>query len=311
MTTTPVVQPHHLSRKAVIDIRQSTGHQVLTNRESQQLQHAMREQAHHLGWPDERIEVVATDLGRTAQSTDRRDGYKALLAEVALGQVGIVLSYESTRLSRHCTDWYPLLDLCAYQQGLIADRDGVYDAATPNGRLLLGMKGIVSEVELHTWRGRLIAGVQQKAPRGALALALPAGLLRQDDGGVVKDPDRAVHHAITLVFQTFLERKSASQVGRQCRDQGLRLPRRQRNRATVWRTPTGAAGIAILRNPAYAGAFSYGKRQTQVPPDGRRPRQRRVPRAEWKVIMHDRYPAYVTWETFTRIGALLDANSGA
>jgi DNA invertase Pin-like site-specific DNA recombinase len=150
----------------VIDIRQSTGHQVLTNRESQQLQHAMREQARHLGWPDERIEVVETDLGRTAQSTDRRDGYKALLAEVALGQVGIVLSYESTRLSRHCTDWYPLLDLCAYQQCLIADRDGVYDAATPNGRLLLGMQGILSEVELHTLRGRLIAGVQQKAQRG-------------------------------------------------------------------------------------------------------------------------------------------------
>src|SRR5262252_3205309 len=113
MTTTPVAQSHHLSRKAVIYIRQSTGHQVLTNRESQQLQHAMREQAHHLGWPDERIEVVETDLGRTAQSTDRRDGYKALLAEVALGQVGIVLSYESTRLSRNCTAWYPLLDLCA------------------------------------------------------------------------------------------------------------------------------------------------------------------------------------------------------
>src|SRR5919204_3550182 len=311
MTTTPVVQPHHLSRKAVIYIRQSTGHQVLTNRESQQLQHAMREQAHHLGWPDERIEVVETDLGRTAQSTDRRDGYKALLAEVALGQVGIVLSYESTRLSRNCTDWYPLLDLCAYNQCLIADRDGVYDAATPNGRLLLGMKGIVSEVELHTLRGRLIAGVQQKAQRGDLALALPAGLLRQDDGGVVKDPDRAVQHAITLVFQTFLERKSASQVVRQLRDQGLRLPRRHRNRETVWRTPTVAAVSAIVRNPAYAGTFAYGKTQTQVPPGGGRPQQRRRPLAEWKVIVHDRYPAYVTWETFARIAALWDDNYAA
>src|SRR6266699_4414200 len=139
MSMTPVAQPHHLSRKAVIYIRQSTGHQVLTNIESQQLQHAMREHARQLGWPEERIEVVETDLGRSAQSTERRDGYKALLADVALGQVGIVLSYESTRLSRNCTDWYPLLDLCAYNQCLIADRDGVYDAATPNGRLLLGM----------------------------------------------------------------------------------------------------------------------------------------------------------------------------
>ena len=311
MSTTPVTQPHHLSRKAVIYIRQSTGHQVLTNTESQQLQHAMREHARHLGWPDERIEVVETDLGRSAQSTAGRDGYKALLAEVALGQVGIVLSYESTRLSRNCTDWYPLLDLCAYNQCLIADRDGVYDAATPNGRLLLGMKGIVSEVELHTLRGRLIAGVQQKAQRGDLALALPAGLVRQDDGGGVKDPDRAVQHAITLVFQTFLERRSASQVVRLLRDEGLRLPRRHRNRDTVWRLPTVAAVIAILRNPAYAGTFAYGKTQTQVPPGGGRPQQRRRPLAEWKVIMHDRYPAYVTWATFARIAAILDDNYAA
>ena len=311
MSTTPVAQPHHLSRKAVIYIRQSTGHQVLTNTESQQLQHAMREHARHLGWPDERIEVVETDLGRSAQSTAGRDGYKALLAEVALGQVGIVLSYESTRLSRNCTDWYPLLDLCAYNQCLIADRDGVYDAAPPNGRLLLGMKGIVSEVELHTLRGRLLAGVQQKAQRGDLALALPAGLLRQDDGVVVQDPDRAVQHAITLVFQTFLERRSASQVVRLLHDQGLRLPRRHRNRETVWRSPTVAAVIAILRNPAYAGTFAYGKTQTQVPPGGGRPQQRRRPLAEWKVIVHDRYPAYVTWETFARIAALLDDNYAA
>src|SRR2546426_6076466 len=311
MSTTPMVQPHHLRRKAVIYIRQSTGHQVLTNIESQQLQHAMREHAHHLGWPDARIEVVETDMGRTAQSTERRDGYKALLAEVALGQVGIVLSYESTRLSRNCTDWYPLLDLCTYNQCLIADRDGVYDAATPNGRLLLGMKGIVSEVELHTLRGRLIAGVQQKAQRGDLALALPAGLLRQEDGSVVKDPDRAVQQAITLVFQTFLARRAASQVVRLLRDQGLRLPRRHRNCETVWRTPTVAAVIAILRNPAYAGTFVYGKTQTQVPVGGGRSQQRRLPLSAWKVIVHDRYPAYVTWETFARIQAMLDDNYAA
>src|ERR671924_351975 len=311
MPTTELIQSHHLHRKAVISIRQSTGHQVLTITESLQLQHAMRDHAHRRGWHDAHIEGVAADVGRSAQSTAGRDGYQALLSEVALGQVGIVLSYESTRRSRNCTDGYPLLDLCAYNQCLIADRDGVYDAATPNGRLLLGMKGIVSEVALHTLRGRLIAGAQQKAQRGDLALILPAGLLRQDDGVVIKDPDRAVQHTITLVFQTFLERRSASQVVRQFRDQGLRLPRRHLNRETVWRTPTVAAVIAILRNPAYAGAFSYGKRQTQVPPNGRRPRQRRVPRAAWKVIMHDRDPASVTWETFTRIAALLDDNYGA
>jgi DNA invertase Pin-like site-specific DNA recombinase len=257
MSTTPVAQPHHLSRTAVIDIRQSTGHHVLTNTESQQLQHAMREHARHLGWPDARIAVVATDLGRSAQSPAGRDGSKALLAEVALGQVGIGLSYESTRLSRNCTDWYPWRDLCASHQCLIADRDGVYDAAPPNGRLLLGMKGMVSEVALHTLRGRLIAGVQQQAQRGDLALALPAGLLRQDDGGGVQDPDRAVQHARTLVFQTFLECRSASQVVRLLRAEGLRLPRRHRHRE--------------VRNPASAGTCAYGTTQTQVPPGGGRP----------------------------------------
>jgi DNA invertase Pin-like site-specific DNA recombinase len=311
MSTTPVAQPHHLRRKAVIYIRQSTGHHVLTNTESQQLQHAMRAHARPLGWPDERIEVVETDLGRSAQSTAGRDGDKALLAEVALGQLGIVLRSESTRLSRTCTDWSPLLELCAYNQCLIADRDGVYDAAPPNGRLLLGMKGMVSEVALHTLRGRLIAGVQQKAQRGDLALALPAGLVRQDDGGVVQDPDRAGPHAITLVFQRFLERRAASQVVRLLRDQGLRLPRRPRNRETVWRLPPVAAVSAIWRNPAYAGTFAYGKTPTQVPPGGGRPQQRRRPLAAWKVIVPDRSPADVTWETFARIAAILDDHYAA
>jgi hypothetical protein len=157
-------------------------------------------------------------------------------------------------------------------------------------------------------RGRLIAGVQQKAQRGDLALALPAGLLRQDDGVVVKDPDRAVQHAIGLVFQTFLERRSASQVVRLFRDQGLRLPRRHRNCETVWRTPTVAAVIALLRHPAYAGTFAYGKTQSQVLPGGGRPQQRRQPLCQWKVIVHDRYPAYITWETFERIQAIVEDN---
>lgn len=213
---------------------------------------------------------MAADLGRSAQSTAGRDGYKALLSEVALGHVGIVLSYESTRLARICTDWYPLLDLCAYNQCLIADCDGVYDPSAPNGRLLLGMKGILSEVELHTLRGRLIAGVQQKAQRGDLALALPAGLLRLEDGQVVKDPDLAVQHAIMLVFQTFLVRKSTSQVVRIFHDQGLRLPRRHRNCETLWRPPTVAAVVTILRHPAYAGTFVYGKTRMQPRPGAAR-----------------------------------------
>src|SRR5262245_51507908 len=141
MSNSELIQPYHRSRKAVIYIRQSTGHQVLTNLESQRMQHSMREHAQRLGWEDDRIEVVEADTGMTAASTAGRDAYKQLLTQVAAEQVGIILSYESARLSRNCTDWYPLLDLCAYRDCLIADRDGVYDPATPNGRLLLGMKG--------------------------------------------------------------------------------------------------------------------------------------------------------------------------
>src|SRR5215468_3381725 len=204
MSDSSLIQPHHLDRKAVIYIRQSSGHQVLANVESRRMQHAMREHAERLGWGDDRIEVVEADTGTTATSTAGRDAYKTLLSDVALGQVGIILSYESARLSRNCTDWYPLLDLCAYKGCLIADRDGVYDPGSANGRLLLGMKGILSEVEMHTLRGRLIAGVQSKARRGELALALPAGLVRQEDGSVLKDPDLQVQHAISLVFRTFL-----------------------------------------------------------------------------------------------------------
>jgi hypothetical protein len=191
----------------------------------------------------------------------------------------------------------------------MADRDGVYDAATPNGRLLGGMQGIVSDIALHPLRGRLIAGVQHKAQRGDLALLLPAGLRRQDDGVVVKDPDRAVQHAMTWVCQTFLERRSASQVVRQGREHGLRLPRRHRNGETVWRTPTVAAVMAILRHPASAGTFAYGNTQSQVPPGGGRPQQRRQPFSQGKVIVHDRYPASMTWETLARMQASVDDNS--
>ena len=310
MSTSELIQAHHRSRKAIIYVRQSSGHQVLTNVESRRMQHAMREHAQRLGWDDDQIEVVEADTGTTATSTAGREGYKQLLTQVAAQQVGLVLSYESARLSRNCTDWYPLLDLCAYQHCLIADRDGVYDPASPNGRLLLGMKGILSEVELHTLRGRLIAGVQQKAERGELALALPAGLTRQEDGRVVKDPNLQVQQAIDLIFRTFLAVKSASKVVRHFRQQGLRIPRRHRNAEMIWREPTLAAVVTILRNPAYAGAFVYGKTRTvRAMSNGEvRTRQKRRDLSEWRVIVHHRYPSYISWETFEQIQRALREN---
>lgn len=310
MSSSGIVQQQHLNRKAVIYIRQSTGHQVLSNVESRRMQHAMRDHARRLGWGDDQVEVVEADTGVSAQSTAGRDGYKNLLSEVALGQVGIVISYESARLSRNCSDWYPLLDVCAFKDCLIADRDGVYDSGTPNGRLLLGMKGILSEVELHTIRGRLIAGVQNKARRGELALALPAGLLRLEDGRAVKDPDLQVQQAIELVFRSFVELKSTSKVVRHFNEHGLRIPRRHRNEETVWRLATLAAIVGILRNPAYAGAFVYGRTRTvrKLDGDAAQPQQQRRAMNEWSVIVKNRYPAYVSWETFEQIRGILRDN---
>jgi DNA invertase Pin-like site-specific DNA recombinase len=311
MISSEPIQPTHLSRKAVVYIRQSTPHQVLSNTESRKMQHAMREHAQRLGWPSDRIEVVESDTGVTATSTSGRDAYKNLLSEVALGHVGMVLSYESARLSRNCSDWYPLLDVCAIKGCLIGDRDGVYQPWTPNGRLLLGMKGILSEIEMHTIRGRLIAGVQNKARRGDLALALPVGLLRREDGAVIKDPDLQVQQTIDLLFKTFLELKSAARVVRHFNEHGLRIPRRHRNEETVWRAPTLASVVGVLRNPAYAGAFVYGKTQMVRNLDGKgssRPHQKRREMKQWGVIVKDRYPAYLSWETFERIQSALSDN---
>jgi DNA invertase Pin-like site-specific DNA recombinase len=181
MTTSELVTPSHLARKALIYIRQSTLQQVLTNQESLRLQYALRLKAVELGWRSEDIEIIDTDLGQAAAAAQNREGFKEIVSRVTLGEIGIILSSEVTRLSRNCSDWYPLLDICGYRSCLIADRDGVYDPASTNGRLLLGLKDQLSEFELHTIRSRLTAGLLNKAQRGELALSLPIGLVRLPD----------------------------------------------------------------------------------------------------------------------------------
>jgi DNA invertase Pin-like site-specific DNA recombinase len=199
--TSELVTPSHRARKAIIYIRQSTPHQVLSNQESLQLQYALEQRALNLWWQPDDIEIIDADLGLTAAAAQHREGFKEIVSRVTLGQVGIILSSEVTRLSRNCSDWYPLLDICGYKNCLIADGDGVYDPGTPNGRLLLGLKGQLSELELHTIRARMTAGLLNKAKRGELALRLPMGLVRQDDGMVVKDPNREVQERLDLVFR--------------------------------------------------------------------------------------------------------------
>jgi DNA invertase Pin-like site-specific DNA recombinase len=223
--------------------------------------------------------------------------------------VGIILSFDVTRLTRNCSDWYPLLDLCGYRGCLIGDRDGIYDPGSANGRLLLGLKGPLSELELHTIRARLTAGLLNKAQRGELALTLPVGLVRDPGGVVHKNPNLEVQHRLELVFSTFLTVRSASQVLRVFNDQGLTLPRRDRFGAVVWRKPTVAAILSILKHPAYAGAFTYGRTRTvRTGPGPRHARPQKLPLEDWKIRVNDRYPAYISWATYEQIQALLKDN---
>src|SRR5919202_2255063 len=192
-----LVKPHHLDRRAVVYVRQSSPQQVLSNQESLRLQYALHQRARELGWREADIEVIDADLGLSGAAAAHRQGFMDLVALIALGEIGLVVSVEVTRLARNCSDWYPLLDICGHRGCLIADRDGIYDPGLPDGRLLLGLKGTTSEAELHTIRGRLTAGLLSKARRGELALPLPAGLVRDASGVVTKDPNTEVQDRIT------------------------------------------------------------------------------------------------------------------
>ncbi len=308
MFSSNLITPHHLARKAIIYIRQSSPHQVLSNQESLRLQYALKDRARELGWHADDVLVIDSDLGLTATSTQHREGFKELLALVTLGQVGIILSFDVTRLARNCSDFYPLLDLCGYKHCLIADGDGIYDPGSANGRLLLGLKGQLSELELHTIRARMTAGLLNKAQRGELALQLPTGLERLPTGKVVKDPNREVQDRIQLVFTTFLKRGSASKVLEFFKLHDLQLPRRDRFGDLVWKPPRISALLAVLKNPAYAGAFVYGRTRTTTGP---RPTDKAFTRLEleqWKIRVNDVYEAYISWETFERIQTMLRDN---
>lgn len=202
MTTSETIQPHHHKRQALVYLRQSSPQQVLKNAESLKLQYALPERAGQYGWEASTIQVIDTDLCLTGSSTASRAGFQELVTRVGLGQVGIIFAYDVTRLARNCTDWYKLLDLCGYRQCLVGDQEGVYDPATPNGRLILGLKGLIAELELHTIKARLQAGLLNKALRGELALSLPVGLVRDLAGRVVFHPDQKVRERVTFVFTT-------------------------------------------------------------------------------------------------------------
>lgn len=294
------ITPWHHERRAYVYVRQSTPKQVLHNRESQQNQYALVARAHTLGWIPERVHVIDCDQARSGLDTERA-GFQQLAAEISLGRVGLVLVYEASRLARNA-DWYVLLDLAALVGTLIADIDGVYDPRDYNDRLLLGLRGMLSQAELHLLRLRLDAGHLRQVERGVYRQHLPTGLVRLPDGRVVKDPDEHIQRTIALVFARFASLGNAQHVLRSLKTDSILLPRHQTSGLhagqLVWKKPTDSMLYEILHNPAYAGAFVYGR---TGPRPGRRPGQRaqcKRPRAEWTTIIHDVYPAYMSWETY-------------
>jgi DNA invertase Pin-like site-specific DNA recombinase len=303
------IQPGHLSRLAIVYVRQSSPHQALANKESLRLQYDLRGRAVAAGWPASQVRVIDTDLGHTGRSAEGRTGFQELVALVNEGRVGIIFAYDVTRLARNCTDWYALLDLCGWRHCLVGDQEGICDPATPNGRLILGLKGLISELELHTLRARLTAGLLSKAQRGELAQMLPAGLVRDDLGRVVKHPSQEVQTRLDLVFATFLRVGIARHVVRVFQEQGLLLPRLDDSGDLVWRDATASSVLRILKNPAYAGCFAYGRART-VPRAGAPQKKAReaLPVPEWKIRIPDKYPAYISWATFETIQGMLRDN---
>lgn len=316
MTTeaTQKITPAHLQRDAYLYIRQSTLRQVMENTESTERQYALRHRAVALGWPLERIQVIDSDLGKSGAERDRR-GFQQLVAEVGLGRAGIVMGLEVSRLARNSTDWHRLLEICALTDTLILDEDGLYDPGDFNDRLLLGLKGTLSEAELHILRARLQGGIRNKARRGELVMRLPMGLVYDPRGAIILDPDRQVQTARRALFDTFARRGSATATVTAFQQQGLKFPRRRHRPGpgqgeVVWTDLDHSQVLRVLHNPFYAGAFAYGRSRTRPTPAGPA-RSARLPREPWQVLILNHHAGYVDWETFEANQQRLESNAAA
>jgi len=297
------IMASHLARQAIVYLRQSSPTQVEHNRESTERQYALATRARELGWPEERIIVIDEDLGLSGSGAVARSGFARLTAEVALARVGLVLGLEVSRLARNNADWHRLIDLAGLTDTLIGDGDGIYHPALFNDRLLLGLKGTMSEAELHVLRARLNGGIRNKAKRGELRRGLPTGFVwGEADGEVLFLPDEAVVNAIRTIFARFAETGSARRVWLWFRDQGLKLPLQMHAHAEIrWVEASYHAVHQVLANPVYAGAYVYGKTRTEQTLDAtgaRKKRTRVLPRDEWQVLIKDHHPGYIDWQTY-------------
>jgi DNA invertase Pin-like site-specific DNA recombinase len=302
----------HRARDAYVYVRQSTLLQVQAHTESLARQYDLRQRAVLLGWPAHQVVVIDEDLGRSGASTAGRSGFSDLVADVGLGKTGIILALEVSRLARSNADWYQLLDLCALTDTLIADTDGIYHPASYNDRLVLGLKGTLSEAELHLMRSRLTEGLRHKAARGELRQGLPVGLDYDQDNKVIITPDQAVREAIATVYRRFGELGSARAVLVSLRGDGLLLPRRPTgSKQITWAPASYPAVHDFLTNPAYAGAFVFGRTRTEKRVDAAGKvitRARELPRDQWAVLIPDHHPGYLTWDAYEANTARLRAN---
>ena len=306
------VTAEHLKRSAYLYIRQSTLRQVLENTESTQRQYGLRQRALTLGWPEERIIVIDHDQGQSGASTVDREGFQRLVAEVGLGKAGVVMGLEVSRLARNCADWHRLLEICALTHTIILDEDGLYDPGQFNDRLLLGLKGTMSEAELHVLRARLLGGILSKAQRGELKLPLPVGLVYDEDQRVIQDPDKQTQQSLRHLFSTFVRTGSAWSTVQAFRREGIKFPRRGQAGAgqTTWSELTHAVVLDTLHNPRYAEAFCFGRTRTWTDPEGKWHCQH-LPREQWRFLKKDAHPGYLSWEDYEANQARLLANQQA
>jgi DNA invertase Pin-like site-specific DNA recombinase len=299
------IRPRHRDRLAVVYIRQSTPQQVASNRESADLQYQLRQRAVTLGWADDRVLVIDDDQGISGTSVENRPGFQRLLAEVSLGHVGVVFGREMSRLARSCADWHRLLELCALFQVLLADADGVYDPADFNDRLLLGLKGTMSEAELHILRARLHQGKLNKARRGELFTCVPVGYVRVPEGGIALDPDEQVRSVVSLVFAKFAELGSLTKthayfVANNIQI-GMRVYKGPGKGRLVWQRPRRSSLYEMLHHPFYAGAYVFGRcpfDPTRRVPNKPKSGRRTAPPEEWVCLLKDKVPAYITWDQY-------------
>jgi len=316
MITNSKIQYHHQDRLAIVYIRQSTLQQVERHGESTKLQYGLVEKAYQFGWSKEQIIIIDDDLGRSGANAEGRPGFQRLVAEVSLDRVGIIFGVEISRLARSCKDWYQLLEVCALFSTLIADTDGVYDPTTYNDRLLLGLKGTMSEAELHVIKQRMLAGKKAKAQRGELNMLLPIGYSRRLSGEVIKDPDEQAQSLIALIFDLFEQFLTINAVLKYLVSHNIKLPHRERSGLQkgelIWRRPNRPSLNNLFHNPIYAGAYVYGRRPTdhRRKKPGRPSTGRTVAKpSEWEVLIQNKVPAYITWEQYQRNLRQLAANS--